>query len=85
MSPACQSCGAAVLWKVTTDGRRVPVDPSPAPLGVVRVTRGHAQFLSKDAAAAARAEGEHLYLPHHSSCPSVERHRGIPRSQESLF
>lgn len=82
--PVCQSCGAEVVWRVTVDGRRVPLDPGADPMGVVRRVGDRVRFLSKKDAEAARAAGEQLLMPHHATCASVERHR-VPRAQESLF
>jgi hypothetical protein len=82
--PVCQSCGAAIIWRVTVDGRRIPLDREPAAAGVVRMLSGaQCLILSKQNAALAQGGGERLWMPHHATCPTRARHQ-VPRSQLSL-
>jgi hypothetical protein len=84
--PKCGSCGAFIRWVVTVDGRRIPLDLAPdegkASIWVDPET-DRAHFLSKEKVAAGRAKGYRMDSIHHSTCPSVERHR-VPRAQTSL-
>lgn len=82
--PTCQSCGQEITWRITTDGRRIPLDPLAHPEGIVRMLDGGTcRILSKVNAAEARANGAQLWMPHHATCPTVERHR-VPRAQMAL-
>lgn len=85
---ACGSCGRRVWWVVTDRGARMPLDPGAHPMGVVepRFEGGNrARIHSKAEAQARRLTGAELYMPHHATCPSVERHRGVSRAQLGLF
>lgn len=68
---ACSSCGAAILWSITPNGKRMPLDEEPVPHGnvIVHTERGQlrAETLKKDDER--RESGEPLYLSHHATCP----------------
>lgn len=70
----CEHCDAQLLWLTTTAGKRMPVDAAPDPeRGNVTRSQGVAGVLGDQAATAARAAGQPLWLPHMASCPHVER------------
>lgn len=86
----CRSCEAPILWVITTNGKRMPVDVEP-----VVASRGfridetlldEAQMgfnegdlkPGKDLLAtftAEPAQGEQLYVSHFATCPNAAAHR----------
>lgn len=71
----CRSCGAAIVWCKTANGKTMPVDAEPADSGNVRVADGIATVLGALEVHAARAAGEALRLSHFASCPQAAEHR----------
>lgn len=41
MSATCRSCGAEILWAVTENGKRMPVDAEPVPAGTILLRHLH--------------------------------------------
>lgn len=83
-APTCQSCGEGILWRVTVDNRRIPLDRFADAQGVVAMIDGQrCRILSKADAEKARAEGAVLWMPHHATCPTASRHR-VGRDQMAL-
>lgn len=70
--PKCSSCGAEIIWCVTVEGKRMPVDRAPS-------TRGNMQLLEQgDGPPLARVAIEpfpYLYLSHFATCPNASQHR----------
>jgi hypothetical protein len=65
----CKSCGAEIIWAVTTNGRRIPLDAEPevdAP-GLFRIEIGG----PPPGAFAVRK----LYTSHFATCPNADQHR----------
>ncbi len=74
----CESCQAAVVWAVTTKGKRIPVDPTPAAAGNIRLTT--------DTPPVAEVVGSAIdllnpdddgtrYTSHFATCPHAGVHR----------
>lgn len=72
MTVTCKSCGADILWALTDDGKKAPLDAKPT--GKVIVLDG---FVYAD-------QGELLpptakvvdgYVSHFSTCPNAAEHR----------
>jgi hypothetical protein len=65
----CRSCGAEVVWVVTTHGRPMPLDARPATMFIVE-TNGE------------RAVGRAVQVraSHFSTCPHASQWRGQERS-----
>ncbi|QGS34080.1 hypothetical protein FOB82_03080 [Corynebacterium xerosis] len=72
----CTRCGDPIMWRETTAGKRIPLDASCDPNGVVRLVRGRAEVLGQHDAEERRAAGELLFKPHVVSCTSG-RPRGV--------
>jgi len=86
----CRSCGEPILWTITTNGKRMPVDAEPvvAPRGfrIDETLLDEAQMgfneddlkPGKDLLAtftADPAKDEKLYVSHFSTCPDAAMHR----------
>ena len=86
----CRSCEEPILWTITTNGKRMPVDAEPvvAPRGfridetlLDEAQQGFDQDelrAGKDLLAtftAAPAPGEKLYQSHFATCPDAAAHR----------
>lgn len=80
----CRSCGAKVVFVLTGNGKRMPLDASPRTDGgfFVFAPEDPAQALqalsvtSPDAAAAeARAGGRPRFVSHFATCPHAATHR----------
>lgn len=82
---SCTSCGAAMFFATTTDGKELPVDAQPAADGTVSVTFTDpptAVVVGRGQAAGMRAAGIQLYRSHFATCPNADHHRnprGAPR------
>lgn len=71
----CKSCPALVIWAVTERGKRMPVDPDPAPGGNVLLTEQYGQ-LTAVVVPAHRAFGRtDLRMSHFVTCPNADQHR----------
>ena len=88
----CKSCQAEIIWRTTTTGKSMPLDILPSPergnvkIGVVNgeVT---AIVLGAEDAAAARSNGDVLYVSHFATCPGADAHRkskSTPSESQSL-
>lgn len=82
MQAKCRSCGAAILWVLTTAGKRMPLDATPTPDGTVSIDPGgRATVRTKDdladvdRAAALGGPRPRLYRAHFSTCPQAAQHR----------
>lgn len=84
-APVCGSCGARVFWVVKRDGGRMPLDPQATTAGNVWLDTSSDRAVVLNAAQRARAveKGERLFMAHHATCPSRERHR-VSRAQTVL-
>jgi len=86
----CRSCDAPIIWVITTNGKRMPVDAEPVVAG--RGFRIDEQLLDeaqmgfndddlkpgKDVVATftgTPAKDERLYLSHFATCPDADQHR----------
>ena len=87
----CRSCGEPILWTITTNGKRMPVDAEP----VAGLSRGfridetlldEAQMGFNDddlkpgkellaTFTAEPAQGERLYQSHFATCEFADQHR----------
>lgn len=78
---ACRSCRAPVLWAVTVQGNRMPLDAVPTSDGNVTLTGRHVAT-DRGAAPECRVEspgalplfddGVDRFMPHHATCPHGE-------------
>jgi hypothetical protein len=84
VADTCSDCGGPVVWVITEGGRRVELDPDPAPDGnvVPVLTEGHrrARILTGDALPAQ----EPAWRRHSTTCPEsldarARRARQAPR------
>ena len=87
MTPTtCRSCNALIIWAVTEQGKRMPVNAGCVPLGNVGLFfRGPGQaptakVYSATEAAQAMASGLKLeglprYTSHFATCPNAGQHR----------
>jgi hypothetical protein len=61
---ACKACGAAIVWAVTSNGRRMPVDADPIPGPNVRLNAdGTCDVFGL------------LHHSHFATCPNADRFR----------
>lgn len=78
----CRGCDAPIIWTVTTNGRKMPVDADPSDAGTfVLVEEGDdspiAVFHTKAQEPTWRDRHDGmLYTPHHSTCPQAATFRG---------
>ena len=67
----CKSCGARVMWCVTTTGKRMPVDARESPRGNLTLA------LQPDGELLARYTypGTGTHTSHFATCPHADQHR----------
>ncbi len=84
MSASCRSCGADIIWAVTSTGSRMPVDAQPVDGGNVLLTeRGApvsgnpplATVVGKQAQPNLFGDDGPRYVSHFSTCPNADSHR----------
>lgn len=64
----CRSCGAPILWAITTAGKPMPVDAVPDPAGNVSVEREAGRLVAR-VHTEPSLFGEPRHMPHHATCP----------------
>ena len=75
MSATCRSCSAPIVWAITQEGRRMPLDAEPAREGnVLLYPDGTCRALRADEVIGG-AIGEHLHRSHFATCPEAAEHR----------
>ena len=83
MTARCQYCHRVIRWCTTTTGHRIPVDPTPAEHGNLRIDE-----TSDPAVAHVVAVAPGLHIAHFATCPGAD-HARHPRSpaaeQPALF
>jgi hypothetical protein len=81
---ACRSCGAEIVWAVTTEGRRMPVDAQPVDGGNLLLTPADhrrpageptATVVGKRAQPTLFGDDGPRYVSHFVTCPDAARHR----------
>lgn len=73
MKARCSSCQAEILWTVTENGKRMPVDAKP--IGKVTVLVRNPE----NAETPISKQREH-FISHFATCPHAQRHRKPPES-----
>jgi hypothetical protein len=73
----CSTCGAPIVWTITTRLRSMPVDAQPDPDGNVLLTPGlpGGQPRAEVIGNPARLFGRTAYTSHFARCPQADRHR----------
>lgn len=67
----CRSCGAEILWAVTANGKRMPLDAQPVPgLFAIRDLPGHDPEATSPPIS--------VYRSHFATCPNADQHRKPP-------
>lgn len=68
----CTHCGARILWAITINGKRMPINVATAEHGNVSLTRDsgglYAHVLGAAEATRQRTAGRRLYLAHAATC-----------------
>lgn len=72
----CKSCGVALVWAKTIDGRTMPLNASPDPTGNIELVGGLVKVLRKTDPPPAP---ENRYLAHFATCPAAQRFRKAKR------
>lgn len=71
----CRSCGAPILWVVTTLGKRMPLDAEPHPDGNVSLVPAGAMVLPAELVEQGKKIGSKRYRSHFATCPNAAQHR----------
>lgn len=82
----CGGCGKPLLWAVTDNAKRMPLDPEPGPEGNVAVwldamSNCRCRVLRKDEEPAAY---ETRYMPHWATCTRPPARRRKPATPSTL-
>lgn len=72
MTKLCKSCGAKIFWRVTKNGKPIPLDAEPSGIGNL-IEDGHAARHPElfDLPLGDRP----LYTSHFATCPNAKEHR----------
>lgn len=62
----CSSCGAAILWTETEQGRPMPVDATPTGKGIALIPLADGRT---------RSRVIDVYVSHFATCPNAAKHR----------
>jgi hypothetical protein len=69
----CSSCGAAILWLITENGKRMCVDAEPSTLGtIINNSDGTCRTVKKDEQG--MFDGTR-HVTHWATCPNAKQHR----------
>lgn len=74
----CRSCEAPIIWTVTTNGKRMPVDVDPvtAPAGGFTLDEDEDPPIARfEAVDRDRIFKPVLYISHFATCPNANMHR----------
>jgi len=77
----CRSCGASIVWTITSRGKSMPCDMPAAPDGEFylfkRPDKIDAVHKASDDArvAQAKSRNQNLYTSHFATCPQAAQHR----------
>lgn len=74
----CRRCGQPVWWEETVNGKRLPLDPLPHPMGNVVLRPSGTQLLAFVHGNGELPLSRAAYRPHHATCPQSSRHEGPP-------
>lgn len=75
---ACRSCSAPIVWAVTENGKRIPLDAEAVvliPTGAFRLVDGGEDFGGSYCDVAVSVKAEALYVSHFATCPNADAHR----------
>ena len=78
MSATCRGCGKRIIWGVTSEGKRIPLDPAPPVYEVIGIT-GDETYVGRRAAAgrATPADGTLGFaVSHFSTCTKANDFSG---------
>jgi hypothetical protein len=76
MTARCRSCNASIIWTITTNGKRMPIDAEPVEDGNVMVDEfSNANYLSAEQRQIYIAKGGKLFKSHFATCQFAETHR----------
>lgn len=78
MRTRCKSCGARIVWALTDQDKRMPVDAEPSARGNIKLVwipslNEYRAVVQKGDVAPALAGS--LYLSHFASCAQAQQHR----------
>lgn len=71
----CRTCNAEIVWALTTNGRRIPLDVSPASNGNVALKPDGTCEVYSAAQLASAQPRTPLRLSHFATCPDAHQHR----------
>jgi hypothetical protein len=72
----CASCKAPILWVLTVNGRKMPLDAEPSERGNVHLlSDGRAEVLTKEHLETAKMHKQTLYTSHFATCVNAALHR----------
>jgi hypothetical protein len=79
----CSSCGAKILWAITKNGKRMPLDAEPHPQGNIVIDdvlpppphTPSAAVLDGHALGVAWAAKVPVHFSHFVTCPNAAKHR----------
>jgi len=69
----CRSCGADVIWVVTTNGKRMPVDAKPSDIGNLTLHPVEDEGPPVAMYHTTRLSGTSYYISHFATCPQSKR------------
>ena len=74
----CNSCHQPVWWKLTSNGKRMPIDPDPVPDGNL-ILDGENTVLVIGPIDVLADPDTARYVSHFATCPNADEHRKVKR------
>lgn len=71
----CATCGRRIIWCRTELGKKMPVDPDPAPDGNLILTGSQLLPTAKTVGKAGNTDNKPLYKSHFATCRDAAKHR----------
>lgn len=73
MSATCSTCGAPIVWAITQNGKRTPLDAKPIRIAIA--ARGNDGAEIREGDALVIGSGANGYQSHFATCPQAAAHR----------
>jgi len=76
VSARCAGCEAGIVWTVTVNGKRMPVDELPDPKGYFTLDEQQDPPTAEHIAGRTIEPGTELFTSHFATCPERDRFKG---------
>lgn len=76
---SCRGCGKRIVWGISKDGKRIPLDPKPPVYDVLRITELDVHWPRVEMDTVPVVRNEEAYVSHFATCPNASDFSGKNR------